>query len=209
MWKELWKSLEIQWLPLKYFLTHHLELDYEVNRLEFAPVMLFYFLSHWFQVPSKHVSVFSSNDKCSLGKRCHKKHIKYFSDKKKKRTSTPHWALFQMRNYARWEAENKSLAALLRLWLTETCRGLEIWLFQWTSDGTREGFLRKRTLEYDWVLVVHGPVKYLARSKISCVHYQCYTGKQPYSGQRHLFKNLLGTENELKLPFFLGEGNGQ
>lgn len=128
---------------------------------------------------------------------------------KKKRTSTPHWALFQMRNYARWEAENKSLAALLRLWLTETCRGLEIWLFQWTSDGTREGFLRKRTLEYDWVLVVHGPVKYLARSKISCVHYQCYTGKQPYSGQRHLFKNLLGTENELKLPFFLGEGNGQ
>lgn len=45
MWEELWKSPEIQWLPLKYFLTHHLEFDYEVNRFEFAPVMLFFFSS--------------------------------------------------------------------------------------------------------------------------------------------------------------------
>lgn len=146
MWEELWKSPEIQWLPLKYFLTHHLEFDYEVNRFEFAPVMFFFFfLSHWFQVPSKHVSVFFSNDndKCSQKKKCHEKHTKYFSDKKKNNNLNP------ILNFISDEklcsvGGRKQITRCPTEALIETCRGLEIWLFQWISDLTREYFLRKK-----------------------------------------------------------------
>lgn len=116
IWKELWKSPQIQWFPVKHFLTHHLEFDYEVNRLEFCTRDVIFPLPLVSSAIKTCLSALSNdNDKCSRGKRCHEKHTKDFSEGKK-RTSTPRWTLFQRRNYAQWESKNEMLAALLRLW---------------------------------------------------------------------------------------------
>lgn len=103
-------------VPVKHFLTHYLEFDYEVNRLEFCSRDVIFPLPLVSSAIKTCLSALSNdNDKCSRGKRCHEKHTKDFSEGKK-RTSTPRWTLFQRRNYAQWEAKNEMLAALLRLW---------------------------------------------------------------------------------------------
>lgn len=92
IWKELWKSPEIQWFPVKHFLTHHLEFDYEVNRLEFCTRYVIFPLPLVSSAIKTYLSALSNhNDKCSWGKRCHEKHTKDFSEgeKKKKKNLNP------------------------------------------------------------------------------------------------------------------------
>lgn len=79
------KSPEIQWFPVKHFLTHHLEFDYEINRLEFCTRDVIFPLPLVSSAIKTCLSALSNdNDKCSRGKRCHEKHTKDFSEEKKK-----------------------------------------------------------------------------------------------------------------------------
>lgn len=94
IWKELWKSPLIQWFPVKHFLTHHLEFDYEVNRLEFCTRDVIFPLPLVSNAIKTCLSALSNdNDKCSRGKRCHEKHTKDFSEGKKKELQ-PHAELY-------------------------------------------------------------------------------------------------------------------
>lgn len=85
IWKELWKSPEIQWFPVKHFLTHHLEFDYEVNRLEFCTRDVIFPLPPVSSAIKTRLSALTNdNDKCSRGKRCHEKtYERFFWGKKK------------------------------------------------------------------------------------------------------------------------------
>lgn len=81
IWKELWNSPEIQWFAVKHFLTHHLEFNYKVNRLEFCTRDVIFPLPLISSAIKTYLSALSNdNDKRSWGKRCHEKHTRDFSE---------------------------------------------------------------------------------------------------------------------------------
>lgn len=156
IWKELWKSPQIQWFPVKHFLTHHLEFDYEVNRLEFCTRDVIFPLPLVSSAIKTCLSALSNdNDKCSRGKRCHEKHTKDFSEGKK-RTSTPRWTLFQRRNYAQWESKKWNACCPAEALIDRDLQGLRDLAISVDFSPDKERLLEKKKTRI-WIVSADYP----------------------------------------------------
>lgn len=211
IWKELWKSPEIQWFPVKHFLTHHLEFDYEVNRLEFCTRDVIFPLPLVSSAIKTCLSALSNdNDKCSRGKRCHEKHTKDFSEEKKNLNPTLNFI-----------SEEKLCSVGGRKW--NACCPAEALIdrdlqelgdlaistdFRPNKERLLEEKENQNTNSECWLSMAQWSIWL---DLIYLVPMTSITPENSHTndGQRHLFTNVLGTESRLKILALLGEGNWQ
>lgn len=211
IWKELWKSPEIQWFPVKHFLMHHLEFDYEVNRLEFYTRDVIFPLPPVSSAIKTCLSALTNdNDKCSRGKRCHEKHMKDFSEEKKE--PQPH-AELHFRGKIMLNGRQK-MKCLLPCWGSDRQGPVGAWGFGCFSGfQTRQGkaFWEKGNQNMNsecWLSMAEWNIwldlKYLV-SVTNVTQENSHTNE----GWRRLLTNVRDTEGQLKILALQGDGNWQ
>lgn len=200
IWKELWKSPEIQWFPVKYFLTHHLEFDYEVNRLEFCTRDVIFPLPLVSSAIKTCLSALSNdNDKCSRGKRCHEKHTKDFSEEKKNLNPTLNFI-----------SEEKLCSVGGRKWnaccpaealIDRDLQGLGDLAISMDFRPNKERLLKEKENQNMnsecWLSMALWSI-WLDLIYLVSMTSITWENSHTNDGQRHLFTNILGTENRLK-----------